>query len=216
MNKRVFYVIYFTNNDVQKCLDAIKFLCNPFEKREAHITVRGPYSQRYDMSALSQQIKGSKVDIRGAGCFFENSQNTVFLRCNSSKLKRVWKKRDYEYNPHITIYDGDSREFANALIECLQNLDLNFAAEVDGLSCLVSIKGQQSTELRSAFDNIFISKILGKFVNGEELMHADTLIRINYIRRISQYLAEICRKSPSSYGVEGFESLHPSRIHPHY
>src|SRR5437588_595976 len=128
---RVFYVVYISDETLRKCIDGIRLLSNPFEKESAHITLRGPYRQRYNVDHLSSIVRGTTVLISGVGSFFEAKQNTVFFSCESSHLRAVWHKPNYpDYNPHITLYDGESRRFANELAKAIgkYKYDLCFRA----------------------------------------------------------------------------------------
>lgn len=79
-NRRVFYVFYSKNQHDQGVLDAIRYLADPTEKNRAHVTVRGPYTQKHDVAAVSRTVSGSKIAVTGVDAFLEPGQNTVFFR----------------------------------------------------------------------------------------------------------------------------------------
>lgn len=56
------------------------------------------------------------------GNFFDYGQNTVFFKCDDNKnLRKIWKKKGYkDFKPHITLYDGKNKEFAQKLFGKLQ------------------------------------------------------------------------------------------------
>ena len=161
MSKRVFYVVYFRDQRLQAAFDAMRLIANPHEKSRAHITVRGPYRQRYDVRGLDRKIRDTEIVTDGAGSFFDGDQNTVFIGCRSRKLREVWLKRDFGFHPHITIYDGSSRDFANLLYGRLLDLAIRIRFRVGGLSPLPSVKGQYSMDLRQAFDASVVADITG-------------------------------------------------------
>ncbi len=148
---RVFYVIYVSDPELEALLDGLRFLANPHEKGRAHVTARGPYRQRYDVSALSRTIAGSRLAVAGVGSFFGPRQNTVFLRCDSPELRAIWHKPDYGYAPHLTLYDGASRAVADDLLAALERADVRTSFEVSGLEPLVSSKGQANLDLAAAW-----------------------------------------------------------------
>ena len=161
MSKRIFYVVHFRNRRLQAAFDAMRLIANPHEKSRAHITVRGPYRQRYDVRGLDRKIRDTEIVTDGAGSFFDGDQNTVFIGCHSRELREVWLKRDFGFHPHITIYDGSSRDFASLLYGRLLDLAIRFRFRVGGLSPLPSVKGQYSMDLRQAFDASVVADITG-------------------------------------------------------
>ena len=197
-SKRLFYVVYFLDPTVQALLDAIRLLSNTLEKGRAHITIRGPYSRPQSFSKLERLIRGTQVCAEGLGTFFDEGQNTVFIRCNSEYLRKAWKKTDYGYNPHITLYDGDSREFAEHLLAKLPALNQQFQIKADGISPLLSNRGQRSWYLMSAFNSPLISSILGTELNADKLKDLSTRTRLEYVEALAQNLGQYVQKSEAS------------------
>lgn len=194
--KRYFYVVYFLDTTVQALLDAIRLLSNPQEKGRAHITVRGPYSRQQRFSKLGELLQGTEVLADGLGAFFEGSQNTVYIRCNSESIRKVWKKSDYGYTPHIALYDGDSREFAEQLLVKLQPaLGRQFQIKADGLSPMLSQQGQRSCDLLGAFDSRLVSRILGRELEADNLKELSTSTRLDYIGVLAQNLGQYVRRN---------------------
>ena len=191
MSRRVFYVVYFEDQNLQRILDAIRLLCDPNGKTRAHITIRGPYSKRTDMSPFTRRLQGTEIVTLGVDCFFNESQNTVFLKCDSDRLREVWEKSDYGYNPHITLYDGDSRQFASRLADRLSKLLLRFSFTADGLSPLISYKGQGTFDLRMAFDEEFVFKLIGKRVTSGDIEKLPVETRLSYVEALARKLPEI-------------------------
>lgn len=130
MSKLVFYIVKVRKSQtpfLHVYLNTLRYLASPDTRNEAHVTVRGPkrgglndrQKQRYD-----QMLKGETLQISGPDCFFNNRQNTVYLRCSCRAFEKtsVWNKPDYGdgINPHVTLYDGDSRAFAEDLLGILK------------------------------------------------------------------------------------------------
>lgn len=189
MERRIFYVVYFEDTGLQKGLDAIRFICNPTEKTRAHITIRGPYSRRVNLKHIVDSIRGTRVYTSGLGTFLDHKQNTVFIKCDSTRLRRVWKKSDYGYNPHITLYNGESREFACQLAERLTALQFTFPFIADGISELVSHKGQGTVDLRAAFDEAFTSQLLGRDIRTNDVESLSDAERLCYAESVAKQLA---------------------------
>jgi hypothetical protein len=85
--------------------------------------------------------------VVGTGNFFNEFQNTVFLRCEADFLSEIWRKRDYAFNPHITLYDGKDSNFARDLFNLVASYSLSFCFRVQELTLLKSLNGQQQPPL---------------------------------------------------------------------
>ena len=190
MSKRIFYVVYFDDQRLQASLDAMRFIANPKEKTLAHITLRGPYSQLYNVCGLERKIRGAEVMAVGADGFFSKGQNTVFIRCHSEKFQEVWKKSDFPFNPHITIYDGSCRSFAKMLLERLERLPIQFRFLVGKLSPLESHKGQYSTLLRQSFDEEFARDVVGEPLKVSDIDYLSSERRVSLIELFARELSE--------------------------
>ena len=204
MFRRVFYVVYFNEQRLQAALDAMRFIANPREKSPAHITVRGPYAQLYNLQRQQRRIFGTEVVADGVSAFFNESQNTVFIQCQSEKLREVWNKPDYEFNPHITLYDGSSREFAVNLLDKLLEVSIRFKFLVDELQPLESFKGQSSSWLRDSFDEDFAEEVIGRRLNAAEVDDMPDKVRIALVERFARRLSRYSLASQGSldFGID--------------
>lgn len=147
MMVRWFHILYFDDVGVQETLDAIVLLANPREKRRAHITLRGPYKSQDEAENVRVDIRGADISICGVGNFFEYGQNTIFLNSDSEHIRANWWKPKYGYNPHITLYDGDSREFAEDLYSRIK-ISRPFMKFSAGYSEIIrSVSGQKDFSL---------------------------------------------------------------------
>jgi hypothetical protein len=102
---------------------------------------------------LNRELHGNEIEVSGVGVFVAPSQYTVFLACDGSRLRNVWQKTDYGYNPHLTLYDGRDSAFANALKAIVTRHELPWRFRADELRLLVpssewfQAKSQQRMEL---------------------------------------------------------------------
>ena len=190
MSKRVFYVVHFRDKRLQAAFDAMRLIANPHEKNRAHITVRGPYRQRYDVRGLDRKIRDTEIVTDGVGSFFDGDQNTVFIGCRSRELREVWLKRDFGFRPHVTIYDGSSRGFADLLYGRLLDLGIRFRFRVGGLLPLPSVKGQYSMDLRHAFDATFVADITGARLDMADVDALSEEQRIGLVESLAGSLPE--------------------------
>jgi hypothetical protein len=159
---RVFYVVLFDDEMTQKTLDAIRFVCSPQVKHRAHITVRGPYRRRYQFSTSTKELSKTEIEIDGPGAFFENQQNTVFLSCRSSALRDAWFKPDFDYAPHVTLYDGDSRSFAERLLRIARRVHVKRSVRPSDLLPLTSPAKQSGFGLQLDLTDADLSEVFGQ------------------------------------------------------
>jgi hypothetical protein len=187
----LFYVLHIHDRVLSDCVDAIRFLSNPREKQRAHITVRGPYKRRIPVENLNRKISGDVISINKVGNFFEAGQNTVFFECSSPNLKSVWKKRDFPFKPHLTLYDSGSRQFAERLFQILQKHQYHLTFKAELLNPLVSAKGQSSFSMSLFFNKTWISGLLNQHLNPEDISELSENHRLALIDKICGFMSKI-------------------------
>jgi hypothetical protein len=184
---RVFYSIYVPSGRTRILLDAMRLIANPAAKHSAHITVRGPYQDYQDSRDWSAVVLGQKIHIGGVGTFFGPGQHTVLLKVESPAIQKVWHKPDYPgYNPHITIYDGDSPTFAESLRDVLEAQELGFDFHATGLDPLVSGNGRPP--LREWYDPEQLAPYLGCSISLDEIDGAGETTRLGWIVTLAEQL----------------------------
>jgi len=190
-NRRVFYVFYSRDEHDQSVLDAICYLADPGEKNRAHVTVRGPYTQRRGVPAISRAVDGSEIAVTGVDAFLEPGQNTVFFAVSAPSLAAVWHKPDFPNStPHLTIYDGKSRDFAIRLRSRLQQINPRFRFRATPLTPLVTKKGQGTFDLRTAFDEDLVKTVTGTRVAADGVSELPAEERIDLIAKLCSRLVE--------------------------
>ena len=184
---RVFYCAYVPSGKPRTLIDAVRLIANPVTKHPAHITVRGPYSDYQDPRTWSVALRGQRVQVGGIGTFFGPSQHTVMLKVEAPAIQSLWHKPDYpEYNPHLTIYDGDSRSFAESLRDVLALRDPTFTFHATGLEPMVTGNGRPP--LRYFFDPEDIAPFLGQSVTLADIVTADETTRLSWIALLAEQL----------------------------
>ncbi|MDP8240145.1 MAG: hypothetical protein P9X24_13735 [Candidatus Hatepunaea meridiana] len=191
---RLFYVIYPEDKRLQVYLDALRLIINPTEKRLTHVTVRGPIKKHYSKIELQHWnaiIDETSISVNGVGFFFNQNQNTVFLKCESSALKEIWKKSEYGYNPHITLYDGNLRDQAVRLLEILNKYNYNFTFPISSLSPLISIRGQQDFDIKFSIneDLKIVSDVIQETIDFSQLDRVPETKRLLYINRLCRHIS---------------------------
>jgi hypothetical protein len=115
-----FIAVRFSDEKIARLFDLARLILQPDFARPSHITLRGPYPQK---SNISENFIGKDVgvlQVRRPGTFFEGTQNTVFLDIEISGIADIWRKPDYPNGvPHLTIYDGKDRNFAWVIFRAL-------------------------------------------------------------------------------------------------
>ena len=187
--QRFFYVVYVLNGEFQAALDALRLIADPRSRFPAHITIRGPYSESIDVTSYSERIRGSIVRVADVGRFFGDGQNTVFLHVSCPDFLSVWDKADYGYNPHVTLYDGDSGAFAEALREVVKRHPIRYAFRARGLEPLVSVQGDPQSPIRAQFDSTALAAFQGERLTLEEIDSMGATQRLEWIDRLAQRLA---------------------------
>jgi hypothetical protein len=205
---RWFAVIYPEEGETRACLDAMILFANPNEKDGAHITIRGPLRTRIDVERISSKIRGTTISVVGAGGFFEGRQNTVILKCGAPEMRKYWHKPDYEFNPHITIYDGPSRPFAEKLLEVLNRYRLFFTIVAGDCKLIGSSPGQKSMNLWLGLNSQTISAITGEQLDIESVASMPEWRRLTFIERICPRLDWVGRFS----GMEDVSLVGPMRF----
>jgi hypothetical protein len=188
MTVRVFYVIYIEDGLEKDCIEAIRLLCNPFEKTAAHLTVRGPHGRKIIPNIWNKKLEGNHALINGVDRFFGDGQNTVFFRCSSPRLGSVWYKPDFDFNPHITIYDGPDRLFAEEVYGTMSNYGYRLSFKADRLEPLVSVKGQKGMAL-NLMDQVRLSELIHERFDLKAIANMSNYHKLTIIDRLCQYLS---------------------------
>lgn len=192
--KRFFYVVYVPESEEQMCLDAIRLLARPRARFPAHVTVRGPYSNPVDAGDADERIRGAIVRVADIGTFLGPAQNTVFLHCSCPEFLPFWHKPDYAaYRPHITLYDADSRGFAESFRDVVKRYRIRFTFRAKGLELLESTTGDSRSPLRDRFDPRALADVLGEEIHLTEIDAADERRRLDWIDRLARHLS-VCGK----------------------
>ena len=87
-----FVAIRFSDEKIARLFDLARLILQPDFARPSHITLRGPYETK---SNISDSIIGKDVGqivVRKSGKFFIDSQNTVFLEIGISGVADFWYK----------------------------------------------------------------------------------------------------------------------------
>ncbi|NOY83992.1 MAG: hypothetical protein GXO96_04055 [Nitrospirae bacterium] len=101
-------------------------------KRAPHLTVRGPYEGKLPESILEECKEAMKYDvlkIGPVGRFSNKDEEIVYFMVDSPHLRKIWWKPSYPmkkhgFNPHLSIYRGINRRFADSLVSLLEKEEI--------------------------------------------------------------------------------------------
>lgn len=189
-----FYGVYLQNTKLSTGLDLIRFLSEPDSIRFSHVTLRGPYEAKLSRIWLLKINERGKYDWRISlakpSKFFVGSQSTVVIRAHLGNLQGLVHKPAFpEGVPHLTVYDGSDRRFADAVFRMLELYDWNQAAEVTPLRLILKKQKVDETFERfwTAFYDLF-QKIVGDPAKIRYMKEVSADRRLNYIHEVLVYL----------------------------
>jgi 2'-5' RNA ligase len=215
MKTRFFFVIYLHNETIKAVLDGMRIIADPLQRNFSHITVKGPYRniQKKRLNEDSKLIQGKEIKVLGAGNFFVDNQNTVFLKCEEKEeLYTIWKTKEEktykEFHPHITIYDGDNRLFAKQLFDTINSHKINFSFVVDKLELYSSADKNKLFNLKHQVDYLLLSKIAGITITQENIDKLSNQKRVELIDKLCDILERV-------NDLLDDPKVSPSRLHEH-
>ena len=96
--------------------------------RAPHLTVRGAYDGPVPQSALAACRAAMQHDvlrIANVGRFSNPNEEVVYFEVDSPHLRDVWWKPEFSikrfrFNPHLSLYRGADRNWANLVAEFLK------------------------------------------------------------------------------------------------
>lgn len=198
MKNKFFFVIYLHDKTLKSLLDAIRLVADPQQKNLSHITVKGPYktNQKKILNEDNEEIMGTELKVTGASNFFDESQNTVFWECeDNADLYRIWKKKEEKtynsFHPHITIYDGADREYAENIYKIVSSYNISFSFNIDKLELYSSRDKGTLFNLRTQVDYSLISKLAHFDINQENIDGLNTVERMQIIESLCNSLEKV-------------------------
>ena len=187
--KRWFQIAFFQFEQIQKLLDMMIYVLNPAEKLPAHVTLKGPFKAEASASRNPSNVYGASISIVGTGRF-PQPQLTVFLRCDASAIKENWWKPNYGYQPHITIYDGDSAGISSGAFSILNNMRIFARISLGRTVVYASQVGQKSMMLPLAIDYEQLSLITRRSFTANHSGELTVQDRLDCLSLVAQCLKE--------------------------
>ena len=126
-------LLNITDPDMSVFICRLQALFNNKSNSLPHITFRGPYLSSPSKSVLNklQQFVDSihEAQIDGVAMFDNGDEFFVYFKVQIQDLEKLsWKKdfprKDYGFNPHVTLYKGKDRQYAKDVFDFLNGLDI--------------------------------------------------------------------------------------------
>jgi hypothetical protein len=194
-----FIAVRFSDEKIARLFDLARIILQPDFARPSHITLRGPYRNKSNISPAIIGKDVGKITIRRPGNFFSENQNTVFLGIDIFGIADFWFKPDYpDGTPHLTIYDGKNREFAWAVLSALKRYKWGMRLNSTPMRVL-DLKNPLETEYLVEYEALQETfRLLGNTVpSAETIKSMSYLDRIVFLNRICSLIQELSRPSLS-------------------
>ena len=168
-------------------VNALRAALSPSARVVAHVTVRGPCTElasQKEHEKWDSIVRGKPISYGaaygGVGTFYTGDngvQNTVYLKVHAPVLERVWHKPDYPvFMPHMSIYNGPSRQEAEAVEALLERYPLVCHTELPPVTVL--IKGSLLRE--HAYPRVMADAT--RYAKGTDLDLAEKILRAHHLR----------------------------------
>lgn len=187
---RYFYGIHLQSSSLSSAFDVIRYLSEPDSIRFSHITLRGPYVRPLPQSVIRElnesRARQWRVRLDGAGGFIQGNQNTVIIKVDLMDLSDLFYKPDFaDGTPHITLYDGTDRSYANALLRMLYRFDFQEHVCVSPLK-KISPKAPLSGSFSLLYQDFSVAyeKFLGAQPNSDFVTSLSNEQKFSYIEKI--------------------------------
>jgi hypothetical protein len=161
-------------------------LCAPNSKTEVHLSIRGPYNRRKDQREVDEWnslIENRSIKVNEVGNFFLYNQNTVFLKCSSPIILKVWDKSGYAFMPHLTLYDGNDQLFATELYDLLREFPIDISFKSSGVVLYDTTKLNATALLKLGINNDIINTILGEDWRAINPSNCTTEQKLSYVKK---------------------------------
>ena len=187
----IFYVVYVKGEVVGDCLNAIRCLASPSTTHAAHITVRGPYEEFCDMSAINTSFGTIPVLINGVGRFINPDQHVVYLSCVAEGLEKISWRPDFPlFTPHLTLYSGRSMDLANEIHAIAVRYRYSINLHARELEVLV-VPGRLISSISATLNEKRISRITGEDIRYWLVKTLSLHRRLGAIDRLCRHLSRL-------------------------
>ncbi|WP_298435968.1 hypothetical protein [uncultured Jannaschia sp.] len=201
-----FVAVGFSDLRVARMLDVMRIICEPDAARPSHVTLRGPYDAKKNVSNSLLEKDVGQMIVRGPRTFFSDAyapreQNTVYLGIEISGIGDYWHKPQYpDGTPHLTIYDGKSRKFAWIVLTTLRKHSWNFSVNSTPMRILEKKKGVEQAYLED-FENyrLALDQVFFKGVAFNQIRALSDIERAGALNKACHILHDLTRPFSKQY-----------------
>lgn len=196
-----FVAIRFSDEKIARLFDLARVVLQPDFARTSHITLRGPYSSKSNISAGIIGRDVGKITVGRPGTFFSDTQSTVFLHIDILGIADFWHKPDYPNGtPHLTIYDGKNKMLAWAILRALKNFKWKFSINSTTMQIL-EIKQPLETDFifKSDAYRDTLSLIDKSNLTAEKIKKMNDIDRIIVFNKICSFIHILAKPTSSPY-----------------
>lgn len=188
-----FVSVTFSDSKVSELFDLIRLLAEPDFARSAHITLRGPYTNKKDISDSIFKKDIGKITIRRPGNFFNDRQNTVFLGVEIFGVSDFWYKPDFpEGEPHLSVYDGNDRKTAWVIFSTLRKFKWNLSLNSTPLHILEK-KRRLETEYLIQYEKVSrtLFEVAGRKITPMEMRNVGLFERVSMMVKACEKIHQL-------------------------
>jgi adenine-specific DNA-methyltransferase len=137
-------VLYISESVTKAHFELLRNICDPQSKSKPHVTVR--YFDKLDIPTGHLDQIVTYIDVLAPGSFglepdAVQPNRTVYLRCQSDELLGLEHKPLFPTSEfHVTVYDGEDREFAVRLQSLLRKYAWGFRVRLPSKTTLSAIE----------------------------------------------------------------------------
>ena len=193
-------ILYISDDILAPCLELVRRICDPESHSKPHVTMRGPVRRRIDTPPKWESGQIARLTLVEAGQFISSNkakvtQNTIFIRCDLHEQADMHYTPDYPTSfPHITLYDGLSRTFANKLLALLEkyswHLDVHLSSKTNlkKIDLVKRKKKSRSTVKYSPRAKALFAELSGMELKKELIENMSDEERLKVTSLICEYL----------------------------
>ena len=194
-----FVAVRFSDEKIARLFDLARLILQPDFARPSHITLRGPYTSKANISDSIIGKDVGKISVKRPGHFFNERQNTVILEIDIVGIGDFWYKPDYpDGTPHLTLYDGPDRQFAWVVFRTLSSKSWHLTLNSSPMRIL-DAKRPIETDFILQFENYRDTfRLLSEpFPSAEEMKAMQNLQKIVLLNRICTKIHSLARVAHS-------------------
>lgn len=192
-----FVAVRFSDEKIARLFDFARLILQPEFARPSHITLRGPYKNKKNITPKIIGRDVGKITITRPGHFFNDGQNTVYLGVEILGVSDYWYKPDFPGGrPHLSIYDGRDRKLAWAAFNVLRRHKWGLQLNSKPMEILEA-KTRLETEFILGYDQLSatLRLVTGEVYSAEQIKGLSALDRVIVLNQICDKIHSLTHPS---------------------